>query len=86
VNTVCHLLHAGGIAFLCRFEIKGLNGEALKSVLTITLQHHKQPVDSELVSASSSLVGEDHGFSNPQKLLSYPFNCPFSVLCWTSVM
>jgi hypothetical protein len=34
----------------CQFEIKGLKGEALKSVLTTTLPHHKQPVDSELAS------------------------------------
>jgi hypothetical protein len=35
------------ILFSYRFEIKGLKGEALKPVLTITLPHHKQPVDSE---------------------------------------
>jgi ATP-dependent DNA helicase RecG len=36
-----------------QFEIKGLKGEALKPVLTTAEPHHKQPIDSELVSVMS---------------------------------
>jgi hypothetical protein len=38
---------------LYQFETKDLEGEALKSVWTTTLPHHKQPVDSESVLAQS---------------------------------
>jgi hypothetical protein len=36
----------------CQFEINGLKGEALKAVWTSAQPHHKQPIDSELVSVN----------------------------------
>jgi hypothetical protein len=47
----------GGLSY--QFEIKGLKGEALKSVLAITLPRHKQPVDSELASHILLFGGAD---------------------------
>jgi beta-RFAP synthase len=39
-----------GSAVSCQFEIKGLKDEALKPVKAAAHPHHKQPIDSELVS------------------------------------
>jgi riboflavin kinase/FMN adenylyltransferase len=48
-----------------QFEIKGLKGEALKSVWTIAQPHHKQPIDRELVSAGKeNAIGSSWRFKS----------------------